>query len=141
MVAPVQTQTKKKMKFRLVAGIHYSGRKAEGTLKKWIQGDVLESEINLTRRHRNKFVRVPDETPVSRQEEDEEVKRLAEEEEEENFTDEIGDEYEEEPDYESMTLKQLKEIAQQEEIEITSVSKKDDLIKLIRSVRESRDDE
>jgi hypothetical protein len=118
-------------KFRVVEGTHYRGSKRTGNLEKYIGGDVLEERFNLAARHKNKFVRVSDDTPVTDPKENEDpLMGLTE-----DHFDRLEEIEDRTPDYHAMSTKELRRIAQEMKIDLTGVKSKEEVISMIQAAK------
>lgn len=111
---------KKKFKFRLLAGHHCEGKKDPATnqLIRHKQGDVFESEIELDRKFNRpgciKFERITGDVPVT-------VPSTPSQE------NKAGNGYSKE-ELESLTVNELKKLAEEDSIDLTGASTKDQII-------------
>jgi hypothetical protein len=115
-----------KMKFRLMQGKHAHGSKIDGSLVVYRQGDIIESDVDLEKKLKNKFQRVIDDAmPTVR-------KPMVKTEDEPQLPKEEG---ESDPGdtLEAMTVSQLKKFAAEEEIDLGTATKKSEIVNTIRA--------
>lgn len=105
------------MKFKVVGGEHIQ-KDSDGVSRKYSTGDVVESNVDLTTKLRNKFVRVFDNEPVT----DVSHKTKADP----TNADAWGD-------LDKMTLSDLKTVASEEEIDLKGAKTREDALRIIKA--------
>jgi len=129
-----------KRKFRLLAGCHSEGTDQDGKPITFRKGDVFESDYNLDKMFNSvgaiKFEAldgVQFKSALEDMSDEELAAEVVRRQEAKAGNQPTSTEYQEEDSLDSMTVRELKNFAEQEEIDLGNASTKENIIRVIRS--------